>query len=221
MTQIRQPGCIAILGGSFDPVHCGHVALARYFVGVLAPDQLRILPAGNPWQKNGLHASAAQRVAMLQQAFAQQTVPVLIDERELHNDRATYTVETLRSLRAEVGPEVALVFLMGADQLQHLDTWQEWRALFELAHLCAAARPGFALDGAGVPTAIRAEFERRASTPALIRSTACGSTLLAPDLAVDISATAIRDALRHGKQPDSLVPHAVLDYIQQHHLYKS
>ena len=221
MTSGQQLGCIAILGGSFDPVHCGHITLARYFVGVLAPDQLRILPAGKPWQKSGLHASAAQRVVMLEQAFAHQSVPVVIDQRELHNGRATYTVETLRSLRAEVGPEVALVFLMGADQLQHLDTWHEWQALFELAHLCAAARPGFALEGASVPAAVRAEFERRAGTPAIIRSTASGSTLLAPDLAVDISATAIRDALRHGKKPDSLVPPAVLDYIQQHHLYKS
>ena len=213
--------CIAILGGSFDPVHCGHVALARYFVTLLAPDELRILPAGNPWQKNGLQATAAQRVAMLAQAFDGQQVPVVIDQRELQLRQATYTVDTLRSLRAEVGEAVSLIFLMGADQLQHLDSWQEWGQLFGLAHLCAAARPGFALQGTTVPTPIRDEFEAREGTPEQIRSTPSGRTLLAPDLAVDISATTIRAALRHGKKPDSLVPHAVLDYIQQHHLYKS
>ena len=221
MTGNDRPRSIAILGGSFDPVHCGHVALARYFVDLLAPDELRLLPAGNPWQKIGLHASAEQRVAMLQRAFGGLAVPLVIDQRELLNKRATYTVETLQSLRAELGDQVSLSFLMGADQLQHLDTWQDWIQLFDLAHVCAAARPGFALAGAQVPRAIRQEFERRASTPQQICSTPCGGTLLAPDLAVDIAATTIRDALRHGPVPDSLVPHAVLDYIQQHPLYKS
>lgn len=213
--------CIAILGGSFDPVHCGHVALARYFVGLLAPDELRVLPAGNPWQKHGLQASPAQRVAMLECAFADIPVPLVIDQRELRNVRATYTIDTLRSLRAELGPQVSLIFLMGADQLQHLDSWQDWRALFDLAHLCAAARPGFALQGALVPEEVGSEFARRAGSPKQLRLSASGRTLLAPDLAIDIAATTIRAALRHGKKPDSLVPHAVLDYIQQHHLYKS
>ncbi len=217
--------CIAILGGSFDPVHRGHVALARHFVDLLKPDELRILPAGNPWQKHGLEATGAQRVAMLEQAFQQQFreqgVPVVIDQRELQVNDPTFTIDTLRALRAELGPVVSLVFLMGADQLQHLDTWQGWHQLFDYAHVCAAARPGFALDGPDVPVEVRQVFEQRADTPAHIRSTPQGKTFLAPNLAVDISATEIRAALRHGKQPDTLVPHAVLDYIQQHHLYKS
>jgi nicotinate-nucleotide adenylyltransferase len=217
--------CIAILGGSFDPVHSGHVALAHHFVDLLKPDELRILPAGNPWQKHGLEASGAQRVAMLEQAFQQQFreqgVPVVVDQRELQVNDPTFTIDTLRTLRAELGPEVSLVFLMGADQLQHLDTWQGWRQLFDYAHVCAAARPGFVLDGPKVPVEVRQAFEQRADTPAHIRNTPQGKTFLAPNLAVDISATEIRAALRQGKQPDTLVPHAVLDYIQQHHLYKS
>ncbi|MEB0135855.1 nicotinate-nucleotide adenylyltransferase [Actimicrobium sp. CCC2.4] len=213
--------CIAILGGSFDPVHSGHVALAHHFVDLLKPDELRILPAGNPWQKHGLEASGAQRVAMLERAFQQQDVPVLIDQRELQSTDPTFTIDTLRALRAELGPAVSLVFLMGADQLQHLDTWNGWRELFDFAHVCAAARPGFALDGPQVPDEVRQAFEHRAGTPAQIRTTPQGKTFLAPNLAVDISATEIRAALRQGKQPDTLVPHAVLDYIQQHHLYKS
>ncbi|GAA4026571.1 nicotinate-nucleotide adenylyltransferase [Actimicrobium antarcticum] len=213
--------CIILLGGSFDPVHCGHIALARYFVSVLKPDELRILPAGNPWQKAALGASGAQRVAMLERAFKNQDVPVVIDQRELQDHNPTYTIKSLRSLRAELGPDVSLVFLMGADQLQRLDTWQEWRRLFDFAHVCAAARPGFAMDGQQVPSDIRQAFEQRAGTPAQIRDTPQGMTFLAPDLAVAISATEIRAALLHGEPPDSLVPHAVLDYIQQHHLYKS
>ena len=213
--------CIAILGGSFDPVHSGHVALARYFAELLQPDELRIMPAGNPWQKHGLQASSTQRLDMLQLAFKDVGVPIVFDQRELHDTKATVTIASLQSLRAELGNDVSLVFLMGADQLQHLDTWQQWQSLFDYANLCAAARPGFVLAGPAIPLAVSTEFARRAATPAQLRSTAHGRSFLAPDLAVDISATAIRSALHQGQDADLLVPPAVLDYIQQHHLYKN
>ena len=221
--------CIAILGGSFDPVHNGHVALARYFVDLLQPDELRILPAGNPWQKLGLQVSGAQRLAMLELAFCDINVPVVFDQRELRDAQPSVTIASLQSLRAELGHDASLNFLMGADQLQHLDTWQQWQALFDYANLCAAARPGFVLAGPTVPAAVSIEFAQRAATPAQLRSAAHGKSFLAPDLAVDISATAIRAALglehqqgqQHSESLASLVPPAVLDYIQQHHLYKN
>jgi len=216
----RRP-CIALLGGSFDPVHNGHVALAEYFVKLFAPDLLRIIPAGNPWQKHGLQASAADRVQMVQRAFDRQAIPVAIDTQEIERGGATYTIDTLRSIRVEVGPEACLLFLMGADQLQQLHTWQGWRELFDYAHLCAASRPGFAVDAAQVPAAVSGEFTRRHATLEQIRATPHGLAYLAPNLAVDISSTVIRSALQHGERPTSLVPDSVLDYIQQHHLYQS
>lgn len=211
---------IALLGGSFDPVHNGHVALGEYFVKLFAPDVLRIIPAGNPWQKDGLQASAQDRIEMVRCAFDKQAVPVEIDLQEIRRDGATYTIDTLRAIRAEVGADAALMFLIGADQLQHLDTWQEWRQLFDHAHICAASRPGFAVDASKISPAVTAEFARRAGTPEQIRNTAHGLSYLAENLAVDISATEIREALNHGHSPESLVPRAVLDYIEQHHLYK-
>lgn len=223
--EVRQPAgrrpCIALLGGSFDPVHNGHVALAEYFVKLFAPDLLRIIPAGNPWQKHGLQASAAHRVEMVRRAFDRQAVPVTIDTQEIERAGATYTIDTLRAVRAELGPEVCLLFLMGADQLQQLDTWQGWRELFDYAHLCAASRPGFAVDAAQVPAAVAAEFARRHASPEQIHRAAHGLAYLAPNLAVDISSTVIRAALQQGERPASLVPDTVLDYIQQHHLYRN
>ena len=136
--------CIALLGGSFDPVHHGHIALAALFAGLLQPDQLRILPA-RPWQKSGLQASDSQRVAMLELAFDGQPFAVTIDLQEIERGSATYTVETLRGLRAELGDAASLVFVMGADQLQKLDTWRDWQELFALANLGVAARPGLSL----------------------------------------------------------------------------
>ncbi|HEY4074268.1 MAG TPA: nicotinate-nucleotide adenylyltransferase [Herbaspirillum sp.] len=213
--------CIAILGGSFDPVHNGHVALAEYFVDLLTPDELRIIPTGNPWQKHGLQATPQQRVEMVRRAFSRQSVPVRIDQQEIERATVTYTIDTLQSLRRELGPDVSIVFLMGADQLQHLNTWQGWHELFDYAHLCAASRPGFGMEPANVPEEVLQEFSRREASPAQIRNTASGLTYLASNLAVDISATEIREILHNGALPDALVPSGVLDYIEQHHLYKS
>ena len=213
--------CVALLGGSFDPVHNGHVALAEYFVALLQPDELRVIPAGNPWQKSGLQAPAEDRLAMVHSAFSTQKVPVIIDQQEILRTGATYTIHTLRAIREELGPDVSIVFLMGADQLQHLNTWQQWQQLFDYTHVCAASRPGFALDAVNVPGEVTREFACRAATLEQIRTTPQGLTYLAPNLAVDIAATSIRAALQRGERPISQVPPGVLDYIEQHHLYKS
>jgi nicotinate-nucleotide adenylyltransferase len=213
--------CIAVLGGSFDPVHNGHVALAAYFVKLLVPDELRVIPAGNPWQKDDLLAAGRHRVEMLRCAFDRQPVPVILDQQEIQRHTATYTIDTLRALRAELGPHTSIAFLIGADQLQQLDSWREWRQLFDYAHICVASRPGFTIDADHVPDQVAHELTRRAGTPGQLRTTPHGLTYLATNLAVDISATEIRAALQRGDRPESLVPKAVLDYIEQHHLYKN
>lgn len=215
-----RPACIAVLGGSFDPVHQGHVALAEHFARLLAPDLLRIVPAGNPWQKAPLHASASQRVDMLRLAFAQASVPVLIDTQEIERHGPSYTIDTLRAIRAELVAEASVAFLMGADQLRQLHTWKDWRRLFDYAHVCAASRPGFAMEAAQLPLEVAQELERRAGTPEQVRSTPHGFACVTEDLAMDIAATGIREALARGETVDALVPGAVLDYIQLHQLYR-
>lgn len=212
--------CVAVLGGSFDPVHHAHLALAGLFASLLAPAQLRIVPAGRPWQKGQLGASNQDRVAMLELAFRDFPIPVVIDQQEITRERPSYSVETLRALRAELGPQAAIVFLMGADQLRNLDTWHDWRELFTLANLGVATRPGYAIDAAALPAAVATELAARQAAPETVRASACGKICLAPTLAVDISATQIRAARREGRDAGALVPLPVLDYIQQHNLYK-
>ncbi|RJG06949.1 nicotinate-nucleotide adenylyltransferase [Noviherbaspirillum cavernae] len=211
--------CVAILGGSFDPVHNGHVALVAYFAKLLFPDEVRIIPAGNPWQKGNLQASAEDRLHMLRLAYDKQAFNVTIDRQEIERHGASYTIDTLRAIRAETGPDTSIAFLIGADQLQKLNTWKDWQRLFDYAHICAASRPGFALDAGHVPAEVAREFARRAATPQQIRETSHGLTCLATNLAIDISATEIRAALQREEQPESLIPPAVLDYIKHHHLY--
>lgn len=215
---------VALLGGSYDPVHYGHIALGAHFAQLLQVDQLRVIPAGLPWQKAMLKATPEQRAEMVAIAFRDQPFDVVIDMQEIERAAQglpTYTIETLRLVRAELGPDACIAFVMGADQLQRLDTWNEWQALFEYAHICVAARPGFDIGAAGLPPAVAAAFSSRLGTPEQIRNTPHGLTYLAKDFAVDISATEIRAALQRGEQANSLIPPLVLDYIEQHNLYKS
>ena len=216
--------CIAVLGGSFDPVHQGHVALARLFAGLLRPDALRILPAGQPWQKNGLQASDRDRVAMLELAFGalkSPSLPVTIDLQEIERNTPTYTVETLRALRKELGARTSIVFLMGADQLRKLDSWNEWRELFALANLGVATRPGYDLAQEALPPLVAQELSARLATPDTVRLLAHGKVCLAPTLDVDLSSSQLRTALHSGADASALGMAQVLDYIQQHNLYKN
>lgn len=221
MSLTAQRRCIALLGGSFDPIHNGHIALAKYFAERLKPDELRVIPTGNPWQKDNLQASADDRIAMLQCAFDEQKIPVTIDLQEIRRHTATYSIDTLRAIRAEVGPETSIVFMLGADQLLQLDTWKEWQSLFDYAHICAASRPRFSVDAMQLPQAVAQECKNRAGSLEQIRTTPHGLIYQASGIAVDVSSTEIRTALQVGDRPGKWVPQAVLDYIEQHHLYKN
>lgn len=221
---------IGILGGSFDPVHSAHLAMADAFASALALDEVRFLPASRPWQKNGLSADPAARVAMLQQALDHHSRAhgrYVIDPREVARGGETYTLDTLIELRAELGADVSMVFLFGADQLIHLDTWRHWRRLWDHAHLAAVSRPGFDIER--VPADVAAEWSRRAGDAAALRAAPAGRSFLLEGLQLDVSATDIRAALAtpggddrpNGSLPDGLVPPAVLDYIRANHLYRS
>ncbi len=215
--------CVLLIGGSFDPVHAGHVALARYFSALLHPDELRLIPAGRPWQKPDMRTPAAQRIAMLNAAFADWSTPVVIDEQEVRREGASYAIDTLRTLRAECGPETSIVMALGADQLLNLHTWRDWPQLFDVAHLCFATRPGFGLHSTAINPDVAAQLARRLASPVQLRNTAHGLAFIANQLAVDVSSTEIRQALADGdaNQASEWLPGPVLDYIQRHHLYQN
>ena len=230
MTSHATRPFIGLLGGSFDPVHAAHLAMADAFASALALDEVRFVPAPRPWQKHGLSASPEDRRAMLSLALAHHAPPhgrYVVDARELARPGATYTIDTLIEMREEIGPDVPLVFLFGADQLVHLDSWQSWRALWDHAHLAAATRPGF--DLAHLPPAVAAEWLRRAGDAAALRAAPAGRSFTLDGLALDVSATDIRAALAHSSGTDdggaadraglARLPPGVLDYIQANHLY--
>jgi nicotinate-nucleotide adenylyltransferase len=210
---------IGLVGGTFDPPHVGHLALARAARDAWALDEVRLVPTGRSWQKAGAGATAAQRLEMVRLTLA--GVPpaerLLVDDREVRRDGPTYTVDTLRELRAELGTEPMLVLVLGSDQLRNLHTWHRWRELFDHAHVVATQRERVPLDA--LPPQIEAEVAARGA--GALPDAPAGSIAFFRMPAVPVSATALRAQLGRGERPIGLSPPAVLDYIENNGLYRS
>jgi nicotinate-nucleotide adenylyltransferase len=187
---------VGLFGGTFDPPHVAHLALARAALGALKLDQVRWIPAGQPWQKARSITPAAHREAMLRLAIAQEPRFVL-DRIELEREGPSYTLDTVRALR----PLGDLVLVIGADQYAGLHTWHGWQEVLGLVTLAVANRPGPMPPVH--PEVLR--FPHR----------------VVPLPMLDISATEIRSRVAQGLPIDSMVPPAVASYIDLHHLYKT
>jgi len=212
---------IGILGGTFDPIHFGHLRLAQEIGQALKLDEVRFIPSGTPPHRSLPAAPAAARLAMVRLAIAGN--PMFgIDDREIGRAGPGYTVDTLTDLRREFGASRPLCLLLGADAFLDLVTWSRWHELFNFAHIVVAHRPGFPIDGwhLRMPQPLAKEYESRLmQQPLAVHLAPCGGIAVAPIAALDISATMIRDAVHAGTSPRYLLPDAVLDYIELHRLY--
>ncbi len=211
---------IGLLGGTFDPIHLGHLRLAEELGEALGLAEVRILPTGTPPHRARPEAGAADRLAMVRLAIADNPrfVP---DEHETHKTAPCYMVDTLSELRAELGSERPLILFLGADAFLGLTTWHDWRRLFDLAHLAVAHRPGFDPEAAALPEPLVRELaERRTQTATDLHGTPAGRIFHQATTPLDIAARRIRDLIRSGRSARYLVPDAVLDYIERHRLYR-
>ena len=205
-------GALGILGGTFDPVHIGHLRLALEMRETLALDEVRLIPARVPNLRDKPGASPAARVAMLELALAGTTL--MLDTRELSRAERSYTIDTLESLREEVG-ERPLCFILGQDAFNRLPDWHRWSELLDYAHLVIATRPGYAL-----PADPRLqELLARAITAAELSQRPAGGIVLQPIPLLPVAATDLRARLKAGRSIEFLTPPSVVDYIEQHHLY--
>lgn len=204
-------------GGTFDPVHDGHLAVARAARDRLGCDVL-LMPAADPPHRAAPGADAAQRAHMLALAVAHE--PRLgVDLRELQRDGRSYTVDTLRGMRAEFGEDAPIALLVGADSLLGLPGWHQWQALFALAHLVIADRPGSPLDGA-LPAELDAAIAGRwVDAPQALREAPGGCLFRLRQPPHPGSATEIRHRIAAGGDWQGLLPAAVAGYIRQHGLY--
>src|SRR5882672_10486834 len=155
---------IGIMGGTFDPVHFGHLRLAQEAAEILGLERVRWVPAGRPWHRTQPKASAKHRLQMVKLAIRRNRLFEL-DDAEIRQGSPGYTVETLARLRKRFGKKRPLVLLLGTDAFRGLTSWERWRDIFELAHVFVAQRPGHSLTPGGMPAALASEWRRRAGTP--------------------------------------------------------
>jgi len=215
---LNAPQPIGILGGTFDPVHLGHIALAEAALARLPIAEVLWLPSGSPGHRAPPVASAHDRLAMLQLATAGNP-RYRIDATELERSEPTYTVHTLTRMRAELGRGQPLVLLLGSDSFLTLPTWLRWRELFDLAHIAVATRPGEIPAGGGPSPELSDEIVRRSARGEQLAASAAGRIARFDMPPTDISASAVRAGLAAGREPRDLLPAAVLAYIQAHQLY--
>ena len=212
---------IGILGGTFDPIHFGHLRLAEEMLELANLRQIRFIPTGTPPHRAAPKTPALHRSAMVQLAIASQPAFVL-DGREVNRTTPCYTVDTLRELRAELGTAQPLCLLMGGDAFLQLHTWHEWEQLFELAHIVVGYRPGFTLEERihTATPALRQHYQQRLCSVEALSQQPCGSITELAIPKLEISATDIRRRVAEGRTIRYLLPSAVANYIHQHHLYQ-
>lgn len=207
---------IGLLGGTFDPIHYGHLRPAAEVRHALGFAELRLVPTARPPHRQPPVASFEHRLRMVGLAIAQ-SPGFVVDDREHRMPGPSYTVRTLESLRAELGA-VPLCLLMGTDAFRGLTTWYQWERLFELAHIVVMERPGSPLSvlASGLPPWAQPRLCRERER---LARAAGGLIVLQPVQPQEVSASAIRAMIAAGRTPQGLLPDAVWNYIQVNRLY--
>lgn len=209
---------IGIYGGTFDPVHFGHLRTALEILEALPLSQLRFIPCGQPPHREAPHATAAQRVKMLQHAIA--GVPGFVcDTREVERSGPSYMIDTLRSLHHDL-PEQNLCLIIGMDAFAAFHTWKDWRAILQQCNLLIMHRPEFEPERVIQNPALKSlvATSQADEMPGFVASKA-GQLLFLPVTQLDISSTRIREAVRNNSNVRYLLPDAVIEFIQQERIY--
>lgn len=217
MSQAPAPlAPVGVFGGTFDPVHYGHLRTALELVEQLQLQQLRLMPCAVPPHRESPACAASHRAAMVELAVAGEP-RLACDTRELERQGVSYTIDSLVELRRELGEGYSLCLVMGCDAVLGITAWHRWQELLDWAHVVVIARPGWQLPVTG-PVADWLRQHRLVDRHPL-RARPNGGTLIEELRPLAISSTEIRRLLAAGRSPRYLLPQAVLDYIQTHNLY--
>jgi nicotinate-nucleotide adenylyltransferase len=208
---------IGIFGGTFDPIHFGHLRTAFELLQALRLNEIRFMPAGNPPHREITVASAAERYAMVKAAIAGQP-GFTVDDREIRREGLSYSVDTMRTLRADF-PDHSLSLIVGMDAFLGLPKWHQWRELLELAHLVVAHRPGWRAPSMGPLGELLVDRGTGRSGDLLERRAGCIYIHAVTQL--EISSTEVRKLIAAGRDPRYLMPDAVREIIEQTGCYRS
>jgi len=210
---------LGLLGGTFDPIHFGHLRLAEECADSLRLNEIRLIPAAKPWQRSGLISAIEHRLEMVR--LGVETNPrLVVDPREAERNGPTYTVDTLTSLRAEMGEARPMVMIVGSDQFLNLPTWSRWQKLFELAHIAVARRANESFDLGELPAALAAMVANRLTNDRSALTEPAGRVFSIEMTPLKISSSQIRTLMRTRQSPRYLLPASVYEYIVQHGLYQ-
>ena len=210
---------IGLYGGTFDPIHFGHLRLATELAEAFHLERVLFVPAGLPYHRGrGAHATTDQRLTTVKLAI-QRDARFDVDDRELRREGETYTYDTLTQIRAERGPDVPLVFLTGSDAFSKVDTWKRWESLFDLAHFVVAIRANDENWQAKGPGVFPREVWPRITLDPRELSAPAGKVMTYFMTPIAISSTAIRNLAAEGQSIRYLTPDPVVEYIRSHRLY--
>ncbi|PWE46040.1 nicotinate-nucleotide adenylyltransferase [Pseudomonas prosekii] len=211
------PRRIGVLGGTFDPVHIGHLRGALEVAEYLGLDELRLTPSARPPHRSTPQVSARDRLAMVECAVAG-VAPLVVDARELQRDKPSYTIDTLELMRAEMAADTQVFLLLGWDAFCGLPTWHRWEELLQHCHILVLQRPDADSEP---PDALRNLLAARSVSDPLALTGPSGQIAFVWQTPLAVSATQIRQLLASGKSVRFLVPDAVLAYIDAHGLYRA
>lgn len=213
MDQLQQ--AIGILGGTFDPIHFGHLRTALELYQTLDLAEVRIIPCYQPVHRKSPAASPEQRLAMVKRAIAAEP-HLKIDNCEIQRKGPSYTIDTLEMLHKKL-PTTPLCLIIGIDALLGFPSWHRWEDILKLAHLVVAHRPQYHLPHTGIVAELIKN--RLVQNPVALHESLAGNILLHPVTPLEISATDIRRQIAMGRSPRYLLPDSVYEYIQQHGVY--
>jgi nicotinate-nucleotide adenylyltransferase len=211
---------VGILGGTFNPIHFAHLRMAQELANGLGMDEVRFIPSANPPHKDSVTVSAQHRATMVKLAISDNPLFTL-DKRELERKGTSYTIDTLISLREQLGNDTALCLMMGSDAFIKLNTWHRWQELLDYAHIILVQRLSQGKPQEPLPdelqTLLRDHYAEQVSD---LHEEKAGLINMQAISAQEISATQIRELLKLGQSVRYLLPKEVIEYIQQQHLYQ-
>lgn len=213
MQQLQK--AIGILGGTFDPIHFGHLRTALELHQLLDLAEVCLVPCYQPVHRKMPIASPEDRLEMVKKAIENE--PALrVDHCEIQRKGPSYMIDTLKHFRHK-SPNAPLCLIMGIDALLNFTGWHKWQEILEMAHLVVAHRPHYHLPHTGIVSELLKE--RLKPTPEALHESLAGNILLQPVTPLEISATDIRKQIAMGRSPRYLLPDSVYKYIKQHGVY--